>query len=542
VSGARLGAELEVHKIELQIQNEELGAARVALEATLARYTELFEFAPLGYAVLGAAWTILEINHAGAALLGRDRSRLVGRRFDRFVAVDEREAVGDLLGQVRRSGTKQSRDVELLDADGARVAVGLTAVELSGPVASMLLGFEDIRERRAREDQLRQSELALREADRRKDEFLATLSHELRNPLTPIQTGLFLLESDAAGDERLRRIHAIIGRQTTQLSRLVDDLLDVARITQGKVQLRREGLDFAQLVRATVDDHLDTFAAAGIRLEASLDGGPFWVDGDAARLVQSIGNVLSNAKKYTPPGGAVTLALQRSRGEVWLRIRDTGAGLERGMLDRVFEPFAQGPQGMDRSAGGLGLGLAVVKGVIELHGGRVTIASEGPGRGVELALVLPLSEGAAARPSQEQASTEDRKRRVLVVDDNTETADTLAEAFESFGHEVRVAYEAQPALETARDFRPEVVVCDIGLPGGTNGYELAQILRREQDLKGVYLIALSGYGTRQDVHRSMEAGFDEHLTKPPQLKLLQRLIARAAHPAASPSGLSTTLV
>jgi PAS domain S-box-containing protein len=376
----RLLRELEVHQLELQMQNEELQAARRHAEASLTRYGELFDHAPIGYATLSPDGTIREVNRAGARLLGRDRSALIGSRFAALLDDGSRLAFGVLLDRARANRHTGACEVERVTAAGQE-QLHLTAVLLSHPESLILLAFEDVTEQKARERDLQRAQSALRDADHRKDAFLAVLSHELRNPLAPIQNSVFILEKAAPGSPQSRRALAIIDRQIALLTRLIDDLLDVTRIARGKIQLRRIHLEMGELVRRTLEDHHGSFESSGIRLESRFDAGDFWVNADPARLVQILSNLLGNAEKFTPRDGSVVITLRREGGQAVLRVRDSGAGIAPEILGHLFEPFMQAPQPLARTRGGLGLGLAMVKGLVELHGGAVSASSEGPGRG-----------------------------------------------------------------------------------------------------------------------------------------------------------------
>jgi two-component system CheB/CheR fusion protein len=524
----RLLDELQVYQIELELQNEELRAARIEVEAGLARYTELFDFAPIGYVTLAPDETIRELNHAGARLLGNERRRLVGQRFADLLAMGQADVFNRLLGSAMDSEARETCEVELRRPGGARMKLRLSATVLahSEPARrTILLAFEDITERIERERKLEISERALRDADRRKNEFLAVLSHELRNPLSPIRNSLYLLSHAEPGAEQARRAQAVIERQVGHMARIVDDLLDVTRIARGKVQLHRQRLDLGELVRSAMDDQRTLFETSGIRTDAHFDPGHFWVDADPVRMVQVLSNLLGNAEKFTPRGGRVVVSLQREGTKVSLRVRDTGVGVAPELAEQLFEPFNQAPQTIDRSRGGLGLGLAMTKGLVELHGGTVAIASEGPNRGTTVTVHLPLEAApAAVESSVEPAPT--RTRRVLVIEDNKDTADTLQEALAMIGHVVEVAYDGAAGIGVALGFRPEVVICDIGLPL-MDGYEVARALRAEDRLRGTYLVALSGYGMPEDLERAAAAGFDRHVTKPFPLEELSRLISDA---------------
>jgi PAS domain S-box-containing protein len=521
--GKALLHELEVHQIELELQNEELRAARIATEAALARYTELFDFSPIGYATVTASLAIWEINHIGAQLLGRERSRLRGQRFEQLVSVEHRPAFHSLLRAAEATGIKQSCELDLVRKGDERLTVRLCATLLLRSEPNILLAIEDISEGRRREQKLELTERALRDADRRKDEFLATLSHELRNPLAPIRNSVFVLGRAAPGSEAASRAQVIIDRQVTHLTRLIDDLLDVTRIARGKVQLQLEHLDLGALLRRTLEDHKNSFDELGVQLRSEITGAPSWVCVDSARLVQIISNLLANALKFTSRGGEVRIQLQPGAGSIVLSVADTGAGIPPEVLSHVFEPFAQAPQTLDRARGGLGLGLAMVKGLVELHGGTVSIRSGGLGMGTEVRVSLPIVAEPVVRQPVPAAPLR-RKLRVLVIEDNLDASDTLQLALTLNGHEVRSAADGVRGLELAAEFDPEVVICDIGLPG-MDGYEVARAFRARDRLRYKYLVALTGYAQPEDVQRARDAGFDRHLAKPTNLDKLEQLLS-----------------
>ena len=522
----RLLYELEVHQIELEMQNEELRAARLETEANLERYTELFDFAPIGYATLNPDEVIQEINHMGARLLGKQRARLIGERFGTFLTLPDRSLLSSLIGKALDNESKDTCEVELAGHHDSPRHLRLTATGLAGSERTILLAYEDITERKVWENKVATTETALRDADRRKNEFLAMLSHELRNPLAPVRSSLFVLSHAKPGSEQARKAQNIIERQIEHLTRLVTDLLDVTRIARGKVQLQRERMELGELVRRTMDDYRDSFESNGLLMEGRFEAGPFWVDADPARMVQAISNLLSNAEKFTPRGGKVIVSLEHSGLGVALRVRDTGAGVAPELLSHLFEPFAQAPQPMARTGGGLGLGLAMVKGMIELHGGSVGIASEGLGRGTEVTILLPLEGAPAEKPAASAPKPAARSRRVLVIDDNADTADSMRSVLELGGHSVQVAYDGPQGIELARGFYPEIILCDIGLPG-MDGYAVARALRADDTQRGVFLVAVSGYTRPEDLQHATAAGFDWHLAKPPNLEKLEQLISEA---------------
>ena len=382
--------ELQVHQIELEMQNHELVCARTLGEAALTRYRELFDFAPIGYATITADRRIGDINHSGAQLLGRERSRLQGTSFEALLVDTHQAAFRTLIRDAQATGVKHTGELELLRAGTTPFAVRLSATVILRAEPKVLLAFEDISEHKLREERLELTERALRDADRRKDEFLAMLSHELRNPLAPIRNSLFVLSHSDPGSEASRRAQVIIDRQVTHLTRLVDDLLDVTRIARGKIQLQLEDVELGAIVRRTLEDHRGSFDARGVRLESQIESTALVVRADAARLIQVTSNLLTNALKFTSHGGRVTVALQPRGHNVVLSVSDNGTGIAQDVLAHVFEPFAQAPQTLERAPGGLGLGLAMVKGLVELHEGQVEIRSAGLGLGTEVSVTLPL--------------------------------------------------------------------------------------------------------------------------------------------------------
>lgn len=375
------------------------------------------------------------------------------------------------------------------------------------------------------EEALRASEATLREADRRKNEFLAVLSHELRNPLGPIQNSVYLLDRVPPGSEAARRALGVIDRQSRQLTRLVDDLLDVNRISTGKMPMRRVPLDLVDLLRRTVDDHLALFTERQLDFDTAYPPGPAWVDADPARISQAVANLLQNAAKFTPAQGRVLLGCAADGGEVTITVRDTGVGIDPALLEHIFEPFTQADRTLDRSGSGLGLGLALVSGIVQLHGGRVHAASDGPGRGAAFTIALPLAPAAPRPVPGDGATRVPSARRILVVEDNVDSADSLQALLEIFGHSVDVAYDGSDGIERFHAAPYDVVVCDIGLPG-LSGYEVAPRLRAtaRSPRRPCLLIALTGYGSEDEVQRAREAGFDAHLTKPVNLDALRRLL------------------
>jgi signal transduction histidine kinase/ActR/RegA family two-component response regulator len=374
----------------------------------------------------------------------------------------------------------------------------------------------------------RQAEL-LKEADRRKNEFLAMLGHELRNPLAAVRNALTLLGPDDPDRETVRWARDLMGRQVQQMARLADDLLDLSRIMQGKLALRRERVELASVVSDAVETVRSAIDAKGHELTVSLPAEPVALDADPIRLAQALTNLLNNAAKYSEPGGHIALTARREGSEVVLSVRDTGVGIAPEMLPRIFDLFMQEGRSAAWSQGGLGVGLALVKSLVEMHGGSVKARSEGLGRGSEFAVRLPIPAMAAPpEPKGGRKPTEARwpRRRILVVDDNVDSANALGKMLTRlYGQEVRVAHDGLKALEIASEFGPEVILLDIGLPG-LDGYEVARRLRSKPGFEAVVLVALTGWGQEQDRQQSREAGFDQHLVKPVAPEMLRELLSQ----------------
>jgi PAS domain S-box-containing protein len=367
----------------------------------------------------------------------------------------------------------------------------------------------------------------LRKADRRKDEFLAMLAHELRNPLAPIRNAFYVLQQPEATAVMLEQVQRVAERQMQHMARLLDDLLDVSRISRGRIELRKEVIDAAAVVRRTVETVRALIEGRGQELTVSLPVEPIWVEADATRLEQVLTNLLNNAAKYSDPGGFIRLTAERDESEVVLRVRDTGIGIAPDMLPCIFDLFVQASRRLDHSQGGVGIGLTLVKQLVELHGGRVTAHSAGLGHGSEFIVRLPA---VSARGGQEQLAKTDcgarqaARHRILVVDDNPDMADSLALLLQLAGHEVRAAYDGVTAVRRAEEFRPELILLDIGMPG-MDGYEVARRLRQKSELQEQVLVAVTGWGREEDRRRSQEAGFDDHIVKPVEPDILNRILA-----------------
>jgi PAS domain S-box-containing protein len=445
-----------------------------------------------------------------------------GRRLGREELVAVRAAVhGETIRDV-------IQEVRVVGREPHWLSLNAMPLSLDGARTGAVISFTDLTHRKRAEQELRRTEQALRDvneqlrdADHRKDVFLGMLSHELRNPLAPIRNSIYVLRHATPGSEQARRAQAVIDRQTQHVTRLVDDLLDVTRIAHGKVELRRSRVDLREVVQRAADDLRPLMDERGLTFCVAVPPAQVWADADPTRLTQVVSNLLHNAAKFTCRGGGVTLSLQVVAGRAQLAVRDTGEGIDAALLPRVFEPFVQGDRTLARSDGGLGLGLALVRAIAELHGGTAHAESAGAGHGAELVVVLPTAEAPVRDVAPAGAHRPSRPRRILVVDDNRDGAESLAQVVEMLGHAAQVAYDGPSALEMASANAPEVILCDIGLPG-MNGYQVARALRAAG--AGLKLFAVSGYAQPEDVRRAVEAGFDGHLAKPVDVADIERLL------------------
>jgi len=439
---------------------------------------------------------------------------------------------GEFIRRVQElyAGRGSGRD-EIRFSDGQLFErFGRPVVGEDGMYYGYLWSFRDRTQHERAAAEQRATAAALVEADRRKDEFMAVLAHELRNPLTPALNAAEMLERGVAQDQQVR-IAGIIGRQMRHMSRLVDDLLDVSRISSGKIDLRPEPVDLSPLVGVAVEDNRATIERGGRRVSADIPSTPLVVRGDPVRLSQIIENLLVNAARYTNDNGRVEVVLRNDNDAALLLVRDDGVGIDPAFLPRMFEPFAQADDDVDRRGGGLGLGLALVRGLAELHGGTVEASSDGPGQGAQFRVALPLMDPVAAdgRPGPEPPERIRARipRRVLVVDDNVDLADVLKLVLEDAGHEVQIAHSAASALALVRQAPPDIVLCDLGL-AGVSGHEVARELRHADATRHVRLVALTGYGRSEDREEALAAGFHEHLIKPVPIDRLLTVIEGAA--------------
>jgi two-component system CheB/CheR fusion protein len=448
--------------------------------------------------------------------------------FYRSVHPEDRDEMRDSSALEGAPGDRYEREFRIVRPDGTvRVIHGWSHVErdAAGRPLRLLGTCQDVTEQKRAERERERALEELKEADRRKDEFLAMLSHELRNPLAPILTAIEVLRlADPVDVQTGTTFHAVIERQVLHMKRLLDDLLDVSRVNQGKIDLRRELVDLRPMLQQAVEISRPLMAEKDQRLSVMAGSTAVLVDADPVRLVQVFANLLNNAAKYSDQGASIEVLLQIEGTEAVVRVRDQGVGMSPDLLERAFDLFVQEPRSLDRAQGGMGIGLTMVRNLVNMHGGSVRAFSEGPGRGCEIVVRLPRAYGTEATPgrsSPRPVSEAARPLRVLVVDDNLDAARTLGHLLGLLGHEVRIAHDGPSALVTSAQERPELVFIDIGLPG-MDGYALASALRAA-GLARASLIAVTGYGRDEDLQRSSAFGFDHHLVKPIDLSALQRL-------------------
>jgi PAS domain S-box-containing protein len=400
-----------------------------------------------------------------------------------------------------------------------------------GEIAGVVLVFRDVSTRRQAEKALHDRSEQLAETDRAKNEFLAMLAHELRNPLAPIQNALHLIRMHGFDKtDNAPELWAVMERQVESLVRLVDDLLDVSRITRGKIGIQKQPVDVNAIVSRAVESSRPLIDARRQELEVTLPYEPIRVDADLTRMTQVLLNLLNNAAKYTPEGGHIWLSVERDNGDVVFRVRDNGVGIRPEMLQKVFELFSQSEQTLDRAEGGLGIGLTLARRLTEMHGGTTVAISDGPGKGSEFVVRIPLLTdhspiAVAASDNSEVARKQGKStgKHVLVVDDNRDAANTMALLLRKWGHEVSMAYDGDEALTAAETHKPDLILLDIGLPG-RDGYEVARLIRSQPALAGAMIVALTGYGTEKDRRQSQAAGFDEHIIKPVDFDRLRELL------------------
>jgi PAS domain S-box-containing protein len=490
------------------------------LETADKPYRLLVEQMPQAAATLTVEGIILYGNGRFASLLGRPLNALVGKSLRDFLPADNWALFESLLHDARKGEVRG--EVNLQRGDGTSVPAYLGVSALREGALGVCLVVTDLTEQRHYVE-LKRAQEALREAERRKDEFLAMLAHELRNPLGPVRNAAQFLKVKGPQDPEFRNPVEMIVRQSGLLARLLDDLLDVSRISRNVLELRRERLVLSEIIDAAVDVCRDEIEARGHSLRVIVPKQRTEVEADGARLIQVLHNLLVNAAKYTPLGGKIELTVTAHDGILTVSVRDNGIGISREKLSEVFELFVQVDRSSDRE-GGLGIGLTLVRQLVNLHGGSIEARSQGVGRGSEFVLRLPVVVAGITSTTNPASSPAASPRRILVADDNHDAVESLAVLLEEAGHVVYKAFDGESAIAYAQQARPEVALLDIGMPKG-NGYEVARRIREHPWGKQVFLVALTGWGKEGDKQHARQAGFDIHVVKPVDPVALNRLIA-----------------
>jgi PAS domain S-box-containing protein len=528
---ALLVSSMKQHELVEQAQK-----AGAVVRESEERYRALFESAPMAVFVCDSNAVIQRYNAQAMELWGREPICGIERHCGstKLWLPDGSplpHALSPIVDVLRTGVAVHNVEVLIERPDGTRLPVLVNFAALKnaqGEITGAVTSFIDITERSRLERQTQEQAEALAELHQRKDEFLAMLSHELRNPLSAIFNALHILRLQNTDNPIQQKARVVIERQVGQLAHLVDDLLEVSRVITGGIQLHQERLEMRGIVDRAIESVRPLIDKHKHELKVSLPAEPIWLQGDPTRFEQVVVNLLNNAAKYTDKGGLIHLTAQQEGTEVVLRVRDNGIGIATELLPRIFDLFTQADRMLDRSQGGLGIGLSLVQKLVELHGGTVTAQSAGLRQGSEFIVRLPaLSPASESITPIETATPQAHTSRVLVVDDNKDAADMLAMMLQMFGHKVQTAYDGQTALETAAEYQPDFVLLDIGLPD-MNGYEVARRLRQQPGTKDVLLIAMTGYGQDSDRQQSQEAGFDHHLVKPVEPQKLQDLLETLA--------------
>jgi PAS domain S-box-containing protein len=484
-----------------------------ALRAAERRLADTLESISDGLMTLDGDWRFTYVNREAERLLGRSRDDLLGRiLWDLYP---------ELIGSpIERDFRRSAAERVTFEVENTNPLTGQHFANRIHPGADggVAVYFHDITRRK-------EAEIALHEADRRKDEFLATLAHELRNPLSPIRNAARLLLLKGSPDSQMRWEAEVIHRQVDHMSRLLDDLLDVSRISRNRLELRREWIDLGTVIDRALETSRPVIEAQQHRLVVEKPIEPVYVDADPVRLAQVFSNLVNNAGKFMGAGGEIRLSAGASAGEALVKVEDRGIGLDASVLSHMFEMFWQAPAALEGANAGLGIGLSLAQGIVELHGGRIEARSQGLGQGSEFIVRLPMVSDPAAVPAvrPEKPLMAGRVRRVMIVDDVKDNADSLARLLEALGHEAHVVYDGMGAIGLAGALRPDAVLLDLGMPG-IDGYEVCRQLRRQPWGKSMLIVALTGWGQENDRARTQDAGFDHHLVKPADLGALSRLL------------------
>ena len=513
-----------------------------ALRRNTALFSQIIEQAPGGVYVVDTQFRVMQMNAETRPFFASVES-LIGRDFDEVLEIVWGPEIGPQVASVFRhtlaTGERyvSPRFSEQRHDLGVEQAFEWETQRITLPDGKhgVVCYFQDVTERKLAEAARRESEerlhrlaAELSDAHRRKDVSLATLAHELRNPLAPMRNGLQIMKLTKTNSDAAEHVRAMMDRQLSQLVRLVDDLLDVSRITQGKVEIRVERIDLKTVLAAALEASRPAIEEAGHELTVDVPDTPIFVDGDAARLAQAVSNLLNNSAKYTRRGGHIQMTVWRDDSMAVVAVKDNGIGIPPAMLDRVFEMFTQVDRSLGKTTGGLGIGLSLVKGLVEMHGGTVEAKSGGEGMGSGFVIRLPVVTSVIAGPLRESGQSigvvTSAPRRILVVDDNVDSAESLGQMLEMLGNEVHTVYDGEDGITAAAQFRPDVVLMDIGMPK-LNGYEAARRMRQHPSGAAILLVALTGWGQEDDRRKSADAGFNHHLVKPVDVDELIKLVS-----------------
>lgn len=504
------------------------------IRARLAAIIESSDDAIIGKTLDGI---VTSWNRAAERLYGYTADQMIGQPISLIVPPDKKDELTAIMDRLRQGEAIAQMETDRQCRDGSRRQVSLTISPIrgaNGQIVGASTIARDISERVRMEEELRQVASDLARASQRKDEFLATLAHELRNPLAPIRTGLELLHRVGNEPEKIEEVRAMIERQTQQLITLVDDLMNASRITRGKLELRKRRVNLTNVLKSAIEACRPFIDEANHQLTVRLPESPIYLDADPNRLTQVISNLLTNAAKYTPESGQIFLTAECHGNEAVISVQDNGIGIASDMRDRVFEMFAQIEQPLEKSYTGLGIGLTLVRSLVEMHGGSVDVDSNGINQGSTFRIRLPVSMNLSVNePSAVKTPSTAvlPKRRILVVDDNTDAADLLRAVLEMDGSEVATAADGREAIDVAAEFRPEIVLMDLGMPT-MNGFEAARIIRKQPWGKEMVLVALTGWGQDEDRQKTDRAGFDHHVVKPIDPAMLEQLLANINGPTA----------
>lgn len=527
---AALADQLNRERAHWEQERQALKARIHSLEQSEALYRGMLENIPSTLALYDGDFGILYVNPVTASMRDLPQSAYPGKHFEDLWPPELAAQVLPFFHRALETNTLQTAEFSLTLPDGAQVVRKAHAIPLSisggHPARLMSISFDITAHKRVEQE--------LREDARHHSEFIAVLSHELRNPLSIIRSNLLLLSRSPEDGHVMGEAIAAMTRQINQLARLVDDLLDLSRIAQNKIHLKREPIDLCKLIRSVIDDHHVLFQESSIDLQAHFSAEPVPISGDRARIIQIVGNLLQNALKFTPAGGAVSVEVEALASQAVLRVKDNGAGAEPALLQRLFQPFVQAEHTLDRSKGGLGLGLSLVKALSELHGGSVRAESAGLGKGMLFCVTFPLETQLPLQKSTSIHPASHCIRRILLIEDNNDAAKAMSLLLRMDGHRVEIACDGPRGIDKAREFRPDIVFCDIGLPG-MSGYDVARAFCGDEALKGIVLVALSGYTQPEDLKKAKDAGFARHLKKPVEFAHVDDVLASLPMPPGEPT-------